>query len=118
MRGAGLDDFAGEHEEGDDAGGLVIAGRERGEHGDGDEFVDAQVAAPQILDGGDDDGIAEDERADHRAGAGERAAGVEQPVHDEGVEDEDDAEDGLPEMHDGMFVVVAAAAIVIVFVLA
>ena len=35
----------------------------------------------------------------------------EQPVHDEGVEDEDDAEHGLPEMHDGMLVVVAAAAI-------
>jgi hypothetical protein len=45
---------------------------------------------------------------------------VKQPVHDEGVEDEDDAEDGLPEMHDGMFVVVAAAAFrpVLVFVMA
>ena len=71
LGGAGFDDFAGEHEEGDDAGGLVIAGRERGEHGDGDEFVDAQAAAPQILDGGDDDGIAENDRADHGAGAGD-----------------------------------------------
>ena len=34
-----------------------------------------------------------------------------QPVHDEGVEDEDDAQHGLPQMHDGMFVVVAAAAL-------
>ena len=41
-----------------------------------------------------------------------------QPVHDEGVEDEDDAEDGLPEMDGGMFVVVAAAAIVVVLVVA
>ena len=69
-----------------------------------------KLADAQIFDGGDDDGINQDERADHGAGAGERAAGVKQPVHDEGVEDEDDAEDGLPEMHDGMFVVVAAAA--------
>ena len=52
-----FDDFAGEHEKGDDAGGLVIAGRERREHGDGDQFVDAQAADAQILDGGDDDGI-------------------------------------------------------------
>ena len=120
LGGAGLDDFAGEHEKRDDAGGLVIARRERREHGDGDQFVDAQPAAPQILDGGDDDGIAEDDRADHGAGAGERAAGLEQPVHEIGVEDEDDAEDGLPEMHDGMFVVVAAAALrpVLMFVLA
>ena len=43
--GAGFDDFAHQHEEGDDAGGLVIAGGERGEHGDGDQFVDAQHAA-------------------------------------------------------------------------
>ena len=45
---------------------------------------------------------------------------VKQPVHDEGVEDEDDAEHGLPEMHDGMLVVMAAAALrpVLVFVLA
>ena len=45
-----------------------------------------------------------------------------QPVHDEGVEDEDDAENGLPQMHDGMLVavVMAAAAIrpVLVFVMA
>ena len=71
LGGARLDDFAGEHEEGDDAGGLVIAGRERGEHGDGDEFVDAQAADAQILDGGDDDGIDENDRADQRAGAGD-----------------------------------------------
>ena len=44
--------------------------------------------------------------------------GVWSQVHDEGVQDENDASDRLPEMHDGMFVVVAAAAIVIVFVLA
>ena len=42
--GAGFDDFAGEHEKRDDAGGLVIAGSERRQHGDGDEFVDAQAA--------------------------------------------------------------------------
>ena len=64
----------------------------------------------QILDGGDDDGIAEDDRADHGAGAGDGAALLKQPVHDEGVEDEDDAEDGLPQMHGRMFVVVAARA--------
>ena len=33
-----------QHEEGDDAGGLVIAGGKRGEDGDGDQFVDAQNA--------------------------------------------------------------------------
>ena len=37
-----------------------------------------------------------------------------QPVHDEGVEDENDAEDGLPQMHDGMFVVMAATRPVLV----
>ena len=120
LGGAGFDDFAGEHEEGDDAGDLVIAGRERREHGDGDQLVDAQAADAQILDGGDDDGIDENERADARAGAGDDAALLKQPVHDEGVEDENDAGDGLPQMHDGMFVVVAAAAIrpVLVFVMA
>ena len=50
------------------------------------------------------------------------AALFKQPVHDEGVEDEDDARDGLPQMHDGVFVVVAAAALrsvrVLVFVMA
>ena len=35
---------------------------------------------------------------------------VEKPVHDIGVEDEDDADDGLPQMHRGMFMVMAAGA--------
>ena len=34
-----------------------------------------------------------------RAGAGHGVRAVEQPVHDEGVEDEDDAEHGLPQMN-------------------
>jgi len=118
LGGAGLDDLASEHEEGDDAGGLVIAGGERSEDGDGDELVDAQVAAAQVLDGGDDDGITEDERADHGAGAGEGAAGVKEPVHHEGVEDADDAKGGPRNGHDRMLMVVAAAAIVTVLVLA
>ena len=42
--GAGFDDFAHQHEEGDDAGGLVVAGGKRGEDGDGDQFVDAEDA--------------------------------------------------------------------------
>ena len=37
---------------------------------------------------------------------------------DESIKDENDAENGLPEMHDGMFVVVAAAALRTVLVLA
>ena len=41
LGGAGFDDFAGQHEKRDDPGDLVIAGRERREHGNGDEFVDA-----------------------------------------------------------------------------
>jgi hypothetical protein len=49
LGGARFDEFAGEHEEGDDAGGLVIAGRERRQHGDGDQFVDAQAAARKSL---------------------------------------------------------------------
>ena len=53
--GAGFDDFADQHEERDDAGGLVIAGRKGGEHGDGDELIDAEPAEPQIFDRGDDD---------------------------------------------------------------
>ena len=118
LGGAGLDDFAGEHEEGDDAGGFVIFGGERGEHGDGDEFVDAQAALAQIFDGGDDDGITQNDRADHGAGTGDGRALLKQPVHDVGVEDENDAEDGLPEMHDGMFVIMAAIRPVLVFVLA
>ena len=128
LGGARFDEFAHEHQEGDEAGGLVArahvvaerAGREGEQHGDGDQLVDAQAADAQILDGGDDDGINQNDRADERAGAGDGAAGFKQPVHDEGVEDEDDAENGLPEMHDGMLVVVAAAAIrpVLVFVMA
>jgi hypothetical protein len=77
-----------------------------------------KAADAQILDGGDDDGIAEDDRADERAGAGERGAGFKNPVHDVGVEDEHDARDGLPQMHRRMFVVVTAAAIVVVLVIA
>ena len=34
LGGAGFDEFAGKHEKRDDPGGLVIAGRERREHGD------------------------------------------------------------------------------------
>ena len=77
--GAGLDDFAGEHEKGDDAGDLVIAGRERRQHGDGDQFIDAQAADAQILDGGDDDGVAQNDRAEAGAGAGDGAALSKQP---------------------------------------
>ena len=40
--GAGLDDLAHQHEKRDHAGGLVIARGKRGEHGDADEFIDAQ----------------------------------------------------------------------------
>ena len=69
------------------------------------------MADAQILDGGDDNGINQNDRANHGAGAGHGAAGFEQPVHDEGVQHENNAGDRLPEMHDGMFVVVAAAAI-------
>ncbi len=106
------------HEEGDDASGLVIFGGERREHGNGDQFVDAQAALAQIFDGGDDYGITEDDRADHGAGAGDGRALLKQPVHDIGVKNEDDTENGLPEMHDGMFMVVAAIRPVFMVVLA
>jgi hypothetical protein len=36
---------------------------------------------------------------------------IKQPVHDKGVKDENDARNGLPQMHDGMFVVMATAAL-------
>jgi hypothetical protein len=36
---------------------------------------------------------------------------IKQPVHDEGIKDKDDAQHGLPQMHDGMFVVVTTAAV-------
>ena len=85
LGGARFDEFAHEHQEGDEAGGLVArahvaaerAGREREQHGDGDQFVDAQAADAQILDGGNDDGINQNDRADERAGAGDGAAGFE-----------------------------------------
>ena len=44
-----------------------------------------------------------------RAGAGDRVALLEQPVHDEGVEDKHDADQRLPEPHGRVLVVVAAA---------
>ena len=106
--GAGFDDLAHQHEEGDHAGGLVIAGGKGGEHGDGDQFVDAQDAAADVLDGGPDDRVAEDDRADQRAGAGDGVALLEEPVHDEGIEHEDDADQRLPEPHGRVLVVVAA----------
>ena len=107
LGGAGFNDFAGEHEKGNDAGDLVIARRERGEHGDGDQFIDAEAADAQILDGGDDDGVAQNNRAEAGAGAGHAAALSEQPIHHVGVDDEHNPHDGLPQMHHRMFVVVA-----------
>ena len=43
-----------------------------------------------------------------RAGAGDGVALLEEPVHDEGVEDEDDADQRLPQPHGRVLVVVAA----------
>ena len=62
------------------------------------------------LIGRDHDGIAQNDRANESAGAGQRGAGFKQPVHDIGVEDKNHAQDRLPEMHDRMRMVVAAAA--------
>ena len=62
----------------------------------------------EILDGREDNGIAEDDGADAGAGAGDGVALLEQPVHDEGVEDEHDADQRLPELHGRVLVVVAA----------
>ena len=62
--GAGLDDLAHQHEEGDDAGGFVIARGKSGQHSDGDQFVDAENARADVFDGGQDDGIAQDDGAD------------------------------------------------------
>ena len=57
-------------------------------------------------------GIAQDNGADHGAGAGDGVALLEKPVHQEGVEHEDDSHQRLPEAHGRvlvfMFVVVAA----------
>ena len=110
LGGAGLDDFTHEHEKRDHPGDLVIAGSERGEHGNGDQFVDAEPPDPQILDGRDDDGITQDDGADERAGAGDGAALRKQPVHDESVKHKDHTQHGLPQMHDRVLMVMAAAA--------
>ena len=116
--GAGLDEFAEQHEERDDASGLVIAGRKRREHGDGDEFVDAEFAELQILDSRADDGIAENDRADHRARARHDVRRIEDPIHDEGVDDEDEAEEHPAEADVAVGVVVAAAGAVFMVVVA
>ena len=116
--GARFDDFTGQHEEGNNARRFVIAGSERREHGNGDQFVDAQIAAPQILDRRNDDGKTQNQRTNHSTAACDRVGGIEQPVHNEGVENEYYTQHRLPEMHHGMFVVMTAAAFRPVLVLA
>ena len=97
LGGAGLDDLTEQHEERHDPGGLVIAAGERREHGDGDEFVDAQQAEAQIFDRRQDDRITKDDRPDEGAGAGDGVGVVRHPIHDKSVHHEHDTQQRLRE---------------------
>ena len=87
----------------------LVPGRERGEDRDGHELIDAEDAAAEVFERGPEDGGAENERADQAAAAGDGGAQLE-PIDDEGVDDENDADEGLPEADRGMLVIMAAGA--------
>ena len=107
---AGFDDFAEQHEEGDGGRFLIMAGAERGDHCQGDQFVGAEHAATQVGDGGPDNRVAEQDRANHRAGIGHEAAFLsEHQVDDDGVEQKDQAGHRLLEAQGRVFVIVTAA---------
>jgi len=106
--GAGFNDLTHQHEKGHHSRRLVFAGGERGQHGNGDQFVDAQDAAAEVLDGGQDDGVAQNDGANQTAGAGNRMPLREEPIHQKRVEYEDEPDQRLPEPHRGMLMVVAA----------
>ncbi len=106
--GASLDDLAHQHEEGHHPCRLVLTGGEGGKHGDGDQLVDAQGPGAKVLDGGQDDRIPENDRADQTAGAGDGVALLEEPIHEECVEHEYDPYQRLPEPHRRVLVVVPA----------
>ena len=74
-----------------------MTGCERSQNGDANQFRGAQNSAAQILDGGPDNGIPEDGRPDHGADAGDHVPFLEHPLHDEGVDDEDQSRESLLE---------------------
>ena len=112
------DEFAQHHEERDDASGLVIARRKRREHGDGDEFIDAESAELQILDRRHDDGETQNNRANHCACSRHDVRRLKHPIHDEGVDDEDQAEQHPTETDVAVRVVVPATFAMFVVLLA
>ena len=93
-----LDDLAEQHEESDQAGLFVIARRERGQQGEGNQLVGVQPAHFQILDGRPHDRVAEQKRARHRAEIRHRA-GAENPFNHEAVEHEQQADNGLRQLN-------------------
>src|SRR5437016_5669578 len=91
-------------------GGLVAAdlrlARGKGsEHGDGDQFVNAENAAFDVLDGGGDDGPAHGHGAEHGAQARHHAALGKNPFHEEGVGDKNHSGNHLPQTHRDVFVI-------------
>ena len=111
--GPRFDDLAHQHEKGDDAGGLVIAGRKRSQHRNRHQFIDAHHAVAKVTDRGQYDGIAENDRADQSAGAGDGMALLEEPIHDESIDDKNDADHRLPQADGGVLVPARAARIVV-----
>ena len=107
---AGLDDFTHDHEKRNHPGGLVIGRGKGGQDGDGDQFVDAEQAAVDVLDGGPDDGVAEHDGAHKGAHAGHGLALVQGPIHNERVQDTNDSNQGLPQADCGVLVVFIVAA--------
>ena len=111
--GAGFDDLAQQHEEGDHAGFLIMA-RTKGD-GDrqGDQFIGGEEAAPQIHEGGEQNGIAQDHGADHGAGRRDGVRGALEktghPVDGKGVDDEKQADERLRQGQHGVAVVVLVA---------
>ena len=112
---AGLDDLTQQHEEGDDAGGLesarqagalalhaVIARDRAGQDAQGDQLVDGEEAFPEVFEGHHHDGAAEDDRTDHGAEGRDGGAAIEEPVHRERVQHEDQTDDRRGELGVGV----------------
>ena len=110
--GAGLDDLAEQHEEGDDAGGAEIPLGRAGENAEGHQFIDAETAEPQVLEGDQKDRVGEDDRAGERTEVPDGAHPRGDPFHHEGVEDEDESDERLPQLHVGVAVVEAAVIVI------
>ena len=85
-----------------------MPGGERRENGDGDEFIRAQLAAPEIGQRGQDDRIAQEHGANHAADVSDGGAELE-PLDDERVDDKEQAGQRLLQANGGVAVIVTTA---------